>query len=67
MTIKIFMVQQSNQIQIKASYDKLKGEYANVMQENLKKYEDAFGPVESSEAPTQNGIGFRLKKRTGWF
>lgn len=98
------MTQQPNQqgqqqIQIKASDEKLKGEYANVMQvlhtkeefvldflnvfpptgtlnarvivspghfkrmvaamaENLKKYEEAFGALEASEAPT-NPIGFQ--------
>lgn len=87
------------QIQIKASDEKVKGEYANVMQvlhtkeefvldflnvfpptgtlnsrvivspshfkrmvtamaENLKKYEDQFGQIEPSEAPS-NTIGFQ--------
>jgi hypothetical protein len=30
------------------------------MQDNLKKYEDAFGKIEASEAPS-NTIGFQAK------
>lgn len=89
---------QQGQVQIKASDEKIKGEYSNVMQilhtkeefvmdflnvfpptgtlnsriivspghfkrmvkamqENLKKYEDSFGKVEQSEAPSKT-IGF---------
>jgi hypothetical protein len=95
------MNQQPQPVQIKASDEKLKGEYANVMQvlhtkeefvldflnvfpptgtlnarvivspghfkrmlqamqDNLKKYEDAFGKIEASEAPS-NTIGFQAK------
>jgi len=87
-------------IQIKATDEKLKGEYSNVMQilhtkeefvldflnifpptgtlnsrvilspghfkrmmkameENLKRYEDAFGKIEAAEAP-KNSIGFQV-------
>ena len=95
--------QKQGQIQIKATDDKIKGEYANLMQvlhakeefvldfltilpptgtlnariivspshfkrmlkamgDNLKKYEDTFGNIEASEAPTQP-IGFQVKEK----
>lgn len=94
--------QQPGQIQIKATDEKLKGEYANMMQvlhtreeflldfmnvfpptgtlnariivspghfkrmliamaENLKKYEEQFGAVETSESPSST-IGFQVKE-----
>ena len=92
--------QQSNQIQIKATDEKLKGEYANMMQvlhtqeefvmdflnvfppagtlnsrvivspghmkrivaaltDNLAKYENQFGSIKPTDAPTSTPIGFQ--------